>query len=75
MNLRRIKALEDRLGAGLPCPECGHDGTMPDKPFHVIWYEDDEPDALDQCTHCGHPTIIRIRWDDPDDQPVRRVWP
>jgi len=61
---RRIAALEESIGAGGKCPECGLGPEDDRKPIEIEFMEDgDNPDAPDEhCPECGRLLFQVIRW-------------
>jgi hypothetical protein len=62
---RRVAALEESIGGGGECPECGG----PDEPdehttYEVVWAEEAQEEW---CETCGRQTGFVIRW--PEDLP------
>ena len=62
----RLKRLEG--GKGVPCPECGFDGTW--KGYEVVWDydgggEDEGPRETVYCETCRRPVHIVLTWGDP----------
>ncbi len=63
---RRLQKLEEDVGSGEPCPECGHIAGKPTSDtlnFEVFWdYTGEEEPEDEFCGTCGTQLVFNVAW-------------